>query len=178
MRTRALDENLMRRALGQLDDEIDAATRMIIGGGAALVLAYEHPLATQYVDAFTARGSLSIAEMDAAAKRVAATLNAARDWLNDHFYTYTHVLPDDYSSRLRPVFEGRHLRVEALGPEDLLVMKCFAGRAKDRAHARVLLRLADLDFVDSHLSDLADRGIHRSEAAADYFDDLRDAEGL
>ena len=73
------------------------------------------------------------------------------------------------------MFQGRQLRVDALGPEDLLVMKCFAGRDKDRAHARLLLRLAgDLGIVDRQISSLMDRGYPKARRAADYFDDLRD----
>lgn len=44
---RALDAGLMREAFGRLDARIAKPTRMVIGGGAAMVLAYDHPLATQ-----------------------------------------------------------------------------------------------------------------------------------
>lgn len=174
-----LDKERMQRALRHLDRQLEQAARLVIGGGAAMVLAYDHPLATQDVDAFTARGGLRMSELDAAAKRVAAELDIAPDWLNPHFETFTGVLPSDYATRLRRVFEGRHLVVDALGPEDLLVMKCFAARDKDLPHARRLLRLAaDLDRVDRHLSDLVARRYPGAELAADYFDDLRDAEGV
>lgn len=174
-----LDSERMKRALEHLDGELEQSTRMVIGGGAAMVLAYDHPLATQDVDAFTARGGPTLAELDAAAKRVAAGLDIEPDWLNSHFYTFTTVLPDDYATRLRTVYEGKNLRVDALGPEDLLVMKCFAGRDKDRPHARRLVRLAsDLQVVDRQLSQLLERGHPGADQAADYFDDLRDEEGL
>ena len=144
-----------------------------------MVLAYDYPLATQDVDAFTARGGLSMAELDTAARRVAEQLDLEPDWLNTHFETYTGVLPTGYSERLKRVLEGEHLVVDALGPEDLLVMKCFAGRDKDRGHARKLLRLAgDLDLVDRHLAHLIERRYPGAEKAADYFDDLRDEADL
>lgn len=58
-------------------------------------------------------------------------------------------------------------------------MKCFAGRDKDRPHARKLLAVCDdLDVVDRQLSLLVDRGYAGAEAAADYFDDLRDEAGI
>ncbi|NOY93924.1 MAG: hypothetical protein GXP55_22300 [Deltaproteobacteria bacterium] len=144
-----------------------------------MVLAYDHPLATQDVDAFAARGGLRMAELDVFAKRVAKQLDIEPDWLNSHFETFTGVLPSDYASRLRNVFRGTQLRVDALGPEDLLVMKCFAGRDKDLPHARRLIRLdADLSIVDRQLSELAERRYPGAEKAADYFDDLRDDEGV
>ena len=144
-----------------------------------MVLAYDHPLATQDVDAFAAQGGLRMADLDQMAKVVAAEIDIEPDWLNSHFETFTGVLPDDYSSRLRTVYEGGHLQVDALGPEDLLIMKCFAGRDKDRPHARRLIHIADdLDIVDRHLSALVERRYAKAEQAADYFDDLRDDEGL
>lgn len=174
-----LDARRMREALAGLDGRIGAPARLVIGGGAAMVLAYDHPLATQDVDAFPAKGTLSLAQLDAAAKEVAAELDIEPDWLNGYFYTFTTVLPDDYARRLRTVFQGEHLQVDALGPEDLLVMKCFAGRDKDRPHARKLLRLAqDLSIVDRQLSLLGEQGHPGAEDAADYFDDLRDEEGV
>jgi enoyl-CoA hydratase/carnithine racemase len=176
---KALDRAGMRKALAALDKEIQAPTRLVIGGGAAMVLAYDHPLATHDVDAFTARGGLGIAELDAAAKRVARALDIEPDWLNSHFETYTGVLPEGYSTRLRRVYDGTQLSADALGPEDLLVMKCFAGRDKDRSHARKLIRLvADFDVIDAHLARLVERGYPGAQKAVDYLDDLRDEADL
>jgi len=169
----------MLEALERLDRSIEAAAHLVIGGGAAMVLAYDHPLATADVDAFAGRSGLSMADLAEAARAVAKEMDAAPDWLNAHFETYTAVLPQGYAERLRPVFAGTHLRVDALGPEDLLIMKCFAGRDKDRPHARRLVHLArDLDLVDGHLAHLATRGYPGATRAADYFDDLRDEEDL
>jgi hypothetical protein len=170
----------MREALASLEARLAAPTRLVIGGGAAMVLAYHHTVATQDVDAFTAKGSTTMAELDAAAKLVARDLNIEPDWLNPHFETYTGVLPADYAKRLRRIHEGAQLVVDALGPEDLLIMKCFAARDKDLPHARRLAKLdgVDLDLVDSHLSKLVDRRYPRADRAADYFDDLRDELGL
>lgn len=158
---------------------MSSPARLVVGGGAAMILAYDHPLATQDVDAFAAQGGLRVADLDHLAKQVAAEMDIEPDWLNAHFETFTGVLPDDYGARLRRVFEGAHLTVDALGPEDLLIMKCFAGRDKDLPHARRLIHLADdLDLVDHHLSRLVERRYPKAEQAADYFDDLRDDEGV
>lgn len=177
---RPLDHDLMREALSRLGARVDKPTHLVVGGGAAMVLAYHHTVATQDVDAFTARGSTSMAELDAAAKETARELDIEPDWLNPHFETYTGVLPADYATRLRRIHQGEKLVVDALGPEDLLVMKCFAARDKDLPHARRLATIdgVDLDFVDAHLSKLVERRYPRAERAADYFDDLRDELGL
>lgn len=170
-----LDAARMLKALKMLDGMLEQPARLVIGGGAAMMLAYGYPIATQDVDAFLARGALQIADLETLALRVAEQLHIKPDWLNAHFETFTGVLPENYSARLRPVYAGKQLQVEALGPEDLLIMKCFAGRDKDRPHARKLIRLAkDLKLVDRHLAYLAERRYPGAEKAADYFDDLRD----
>lgn len=169
----------MEAALRKLDAELSGPQRLIIGGGAALALAYQYPLTTHDIDAFIAKGGMSIAEMDRHTKRVAQDMGIAPDWLNSHFESFTYVLPQDYRSRLRNVFTGKFLTVDALGPEDLLIMKCFAGRDKDRPHARKLIRIAtDLSIIDKQLSSLCEKRILGAEKAADYFDDLRDEAGL
>jgi hypothetical protein len=174
-----LDRARMLRAIKSLEKCLPSPARLVVGGGAAMVLAYDYPLATSDVDAFAAAGGLRMAELDRSARQVAAELDLEPDWLNAHFETYTGVLPEGYSARLRSVYRGERLVVDALGPEDLLVMKCFAGRDKDLAHARKLLRLAgDLDLVDAHLAHLIERRYPGAERAADWFDDLRDDEGL
>ena len=169
----------MRLALKSLDALMAEPARLVIGGGAAMTLAYDHPLATQDVDAFAARGGLRMGELDALARKVAGQLNVAPDWLNAHFETFAGVLPADYATRLRRVYTGTHLQVDALGPEDLLLMKCFAARDKDRPHARRLIRIAgDLGIVDGQLAQLAAKRYPGAQKAADYFDDLRDEAGL
>src|SRR5688500_17328698 len=116
MPSRALDSAGMLRALRSLEALLDRPARLVVGGGAAMVLAYDFPLATHDVDAFATRGGLDMATLDAKAKQVARDLDIEPDWLNGHFSTFTGVLPSDYATRLRVVYEGEHLRVDALGP--------------------------------------------------------------
>ncbi len=174
-----LTADKMRESFAQLDRGLTASVHLVVGGGAAMALAFDYPLATEDVDAFTARGSVRLSDLDSIAKQVAKKLGTAPDWLNSHFETFTGVLPNDYAIRLRDVYRGAHLQVDALGPEDLLIMKCFAGRDKDLPHARRLVRIAnDLEIVDAHLSHLCSRRYPGAEDAADFFDDLRDDEGI
>ena len=113
-----------------------------------MVLAHGYPLATSDVDALPKQTSFE--EIDAAVKRVAIELNLPSDWLNPYFSSFTHVLPADFTSRLVRVFSRERLSVEALGREDMLIMKCFAHRPKDLGHARALLRLGvDLTVVEA-----------------------------
>lgn len=113
------------------------------------------------------------------ARRCSEELGIGPTWLNGYFATFLQVLPSDYADRLRPILEGTNLRVLALGAEDLVVMKLFAGRDKDLPHAKALLaKGVDVSRVDDHVQSLALRGFPGAAAAADRLDDLRDALGL
>ena len=171
-----LDRPLVLRAFEALDARLTEPVRLILGGGTAMILAHGHPIATTDADAFPVRGTLNDVAPHALA--VAKELDLEPDWLNPWFTTFTHVLPSDYGSRLVRVFSGKQLEVDALGAEDLLVMKCFAGRDKDRPHAiRLIKQAKDLDLVDRQLSDLVDKRIPGAQKAADLFDDLRERVG-
>lgn len=164
----------LRQAFAALDARLDHPVTLVVGGGTAMLLAHGIAVRTTDVDAYPTSGGL-----DALAphvRAVASELDLAPDWLNPHFETFAHVLPQDYARRLQAVFTGRMLQAAALGAEDLLVMKCFAGREKDVGHARALLRkLSDPGVVDRRIEELMDRGVSGALDAADFLDDLREA---
>jgi len=166
-----LDLATLRAAFRALDARIEAPVTLVVGGGSAMMLAYGLPVRTRDVDAYTATGHLD--DLAPVLRDVARELGLSSDWLNPYFETYTHVLPSDYGSRLREVFAGERLRVMALGVEDLLIMKCFAGREKDVGHARALLKKGpDLALVDGRIQQLIEKGIQGAREAGDFFDDL------
>ncbi len=164
----------LRQAFTALDARLDHPVTLVVGDGTAMLLAHGIAVRTTDVDAYPTSGGLD--ELAPHVRAVAASLDLAPDWLNPHFETFAHVLPQDHGSRLQPVFAGRWLQVAALGAEDLLVMKCFAGREKDIGHARALLRkLRDPGVVDRRIEELMDRGVAGALDAADFLDDLRAA---
>jgi hypothetical protein len=166
-----LTAQLALKAFEALDAELDAPVRLILGGGTAMMLAHGLPVRTADVDAYPRNASLE--PLLPAVRRVGRALGLSPDWLNPHFETFAHVLPADHGSRLVPVYAGKHLEVSALGAEDLLVMKCFAGREKDVGHARALLRRhPDLSLVERRLQELAERGLKGAQDALDFFDEL------
>lgn len=166
-----LDPPSLRTAFRALDSRLEAPVTLIVGGGTAMLLAHGLPVRTRDVDAYTATGHLD--DLGPVLREVAQEVGFASDWLNPYFETFTHVLPPDYGSRLQEVFAGKRLRVMALGVEDLLVMKCFAGREKDVGHARALLRKKpDLAIVDGRIQQLIEKGIKGAREAGDFLDDL------
>lgn len=170
-----LQADQLRAAFEAVDRLLAREVSLVVGGGTAMMLAHRLPVRTSDVDAYPRKGSME--DLLPAVRAVAKELGLPPDWINPHYETFVHVLPPDYGERLRPVFSGERLTVEALGAEDLLVMKCFAGREKDVSHARALLRRdPDVGIVERRLQELAERGVVGAQDALDFFDDLAEAE--
>lgn len=169
-----LTKKMFLEALGALDQELAGAAqkiKLIVGGGGAMILAHSFPLSTTDLDAVPI--AISPSEIDAAVKAVAKKLNLPPDWLNPYFSTFTHTLPADYGSRLITVFDGKNISAQALGREDLLIMKCFAGRTKDIAHARALVKAgADVEFAEKHIETLRKKRIPGADKALDFLDEI------
>lgn len=166
-----LDRELLARAFTELDRRLPGPVTLIVGGGTAMLLAHGIPVRTTDVDAYPTGATFEA--MDPAIKQVARELGLPADWINPHFATFAHVLPSDYGSRLKSVFSGERLSVQALGAEDLLVMKCFAGRAKDVGHAKALLRRRpDLSIVEDRLQALLEKRVPGAREALDFLDDV------
>jgi hypothetical protein len=169
-----LDAAQLQRAFTALDLLVPRSVTLIVGGGTAMMLGYQLPVRTTDVDAYPREGNLE--ELQGAILEVAKQQGLAKDWINPWFETFAYVLPTDYGARLRPIFKGARLEVVVLGVEDLLVMKCFAGREKDVSHARALLRRRpELAVVERRLQELADKGVKGAQDALDFYDDLTEA---
>src|SRR5437868_14441816 len=134
-----LDKSLALKALKHLDqallDNDLPSTRMTVGGGASMLLAHGFPGKTNDVDAVPTKGA-AFEEIKALAEKIAKELSLAHDWLNPHYQAFTVYLPSDAKDRTTVIYNGKRLIVEALGPEDVLIMKLMAGRSKDRAHIK------------------------------------------
>lgn len=168
-----MNQQVMRKALEHLDKKLKTPVEILIGGGAAMLLAHGFPLATLDIDGLVLRGRLTDAELDPLVKAVAKELSIPADWLNSYFNTFLYTLPADYQDRLQTIYTGKHLTVLALGVEDLLILKCFAGRPKDRPHARALYKKSrHPEIVDGHLQKLLEQNVPGSREAADFFDEL------
>src|SRR3989338_4241836 len=168
----AVDVTQMKAALKALDALLPEKMELLIGGGAAFVLAHQIPLATMDIDGLPYKTGIALANLDSLIKKIAKKLNLPNDWLNPYFSTFTYSLPKDYSGRLVPVYKGKKLLASALGKEDLLIMKCFAGREKDILHARALLKKGlKTQLVSNHLSKCLEEGIPKAQEANDFFYD-------
>lgn len=166
-----LTAEIMIKALHRLDELIEEPVTLIMGGGGAMILAHGFPLGTTDIDAIPK--GMDVGALDVWVKRIASEQGIAPDWLNPYFSTFVHTLPSDYGTRLIEVFSGERLRVLALGKEEMLIMKCFAHRQKDVAHAKALIKKgADLKRVESQIESLRSKGIPGAQLALDFLDDV------
>jgi len=171
----SLNAQIMLKALESLDSLLPKSVSLLIGGGGAMVLAYQFPLVTADIDAI-AKG-MDQEELAPMIWQVSQKLNLPVDWLNPWFSSFTLTLPADFRSRVQTVYQGRLLKVEALGKEDLLVMKCFAHRSKDIPHARALVRQgANTEFVMDHIESLRPKKLPHTQEALDFLDEILDME--
>lgn len=163
----------MLQALKALDQKLSGSVTLIIGGGGAMVLAHQFPLSTSDIDAISK--GIELSELDALVKEVAVELSIAKDWLNPYYGSFIHTLPPEYGSRLITVYEGKFLQAKCLGKEDLLIMKCFAGRPKDISHARVLIRSgASTEVVEKHIRSLQKNRIPGAKKALVFLHEQED----
>ncbi len=174
-----MDAKQMKAALHALDDATVHPLQLIIGGGAAFVLAHHIPLSTMDIDGIPYKTQLSLSDIDRMVKKVAQKLSLPYDWFNTYFSTFTYSLPKDYGTRLVCILKGKNLTAWALSKEDLLIMKCFAAREKDIAHAKLLINKGvDLVLVSNHLQYCIDIGLPKSQEASDFFYDLCEQMGI
>ncbi len=175
-----LTKKIMQEALAALDHKLSRnpapkKTNLIVGGGGAMILAHGFPKGTMDVDAIPREGNAE--ELAPLVREVAKDLSLEPDWLNPYFSSFSHTLPPDYAKRLISVYEGKHLKAEALGKEEMLIMKCFAHRAKDIPHARALIReKADLDLVEKRFEELLQKQIPGTLAAKKFLQEVLDLE--
>ena len=144
--------------------------KLLLAGGAALVVLYEARDTTKDVDAFLLDPT-SAETVRRAAREVASDLGLPDDWLNDGVKGYVHGL-----ALGEIVLESGKIAVQALAPPQLLAMKLSAWRDDvDVEDARLLLSKLGRDrelvwrSIEPHL-------VPGRELKAKYaFDDLWEA---
>lgn len=168
----------MLRAFQALDKRLKVDVQIIVGGGAAMLLAHGIPLSTMDIDGLPVHTQMTLAELDPLIKGVARELKINPHWFNSYFGLFTYTIPPDYEKRLKEIYRGEYLKVSAFGIDDLLIMKSFSGREKDIGHARALIQKgANLNFVDDYIQNLKDKGVPGAGEALDFLDEIRDQVG-
>lgn len=174
MSDKPISLQIMKESFAKLDEKLNQhslAATLIMGGGGAMIFAHGFPLATTDVDAIPK--GIELSELDILAKEVAMELSLPSDWLNSYFSTFSYVVLPDYEAHLIEVFRGKKLSVKCLSKEDMLIMKCFAHRPKDIAHAKALIKQgANLKKVEKHIEFLKSKKIGEASKALDFLDEM------
>ena len=145
----ALQQDDISRLLKRLNDELaptGITGELYLVGGAVMCLAFDARQSTKDIDGFF-KPARVIREV---ARRVAADLGLAGDWLNDAVKGYLSNKGD-----FREYLELSNLRVMIASPEYLLAMKCLALRLgeefHDEADVRFLLRYQNITSYQNAL---------------------------
>lgn len=137
----------IERALVLLNDELKElgeAREIIICGCASLNLQKYTDRATQDVDVIIPKIDLIL---EKASAKVARLLNTNLDWLNDHAYSVSEILPKGWQDRVELIFSADFLKVKSISREDLILTKLDALSNRDRD----LLDLVSMRPTDNEL---------------------------
>ncbi|MGZ3806411.1 MAG: DUF6036 family nucleotidyltransferase [Pseudobdellovibrionaceae bacterium] len=174
-----MNKALALKALQSLDEKLANSSlpkiTLTVGGGGAMILKHDYSGATVDIDAVPS--NIDFEELKPFMEKVAKELKIAPDWLNPYYQAFTVYLPKDSKNRMSDIYVGNKLLVKSLGPEEILIMKLMAGRAKDMAHIKHLLKMKiDLSIVENRLEELTALFPKIAKKALDLLDDLTESE--
>jgi Nucleotidyltransferase of unknown function (DUF6036) len=165
----ALTADDILRAFTALSEELERQNqhaKIIVVGGAALVLLFRARESTKDVDAYFLQPEASV--IRGAAEKVATRLELPSDWLNDAAKAYL------VSATVGAVlYESKYLNVRAATTTQLLAMKLAAWRdIVDREDAKLLL--SEMDGSPEQIWSLVRPFVppHQVDKASYAFDDL------
>ena len=168
----ALTADDILRAFDALSEELareNHHAKILVVGGAALVLLFRARESTKDVDAYFVQPEASV--IREAAGTVAARLDLPKDWLNDAAKAYLVG-----ATVGAPLYASQHLDVRAAAIPQLLAMKLAAWRdVVDRSDARLLL--SEMDGSAEQIWSIVKRFVppHQLDKASYAFEDLWEA---
>lgn len=116
-------------ALERLGELIPEKARLVIAGGAALILGNHVDRGTGDLDVVYSEPPL--ARLRSAILQVAQEKGLSPHWLNDGVKAFGDVLPEDFDQRTDRMGTFGNLRVFLLGRMDLILSKFYGGREVD-----------------------------------------------
>jgi len=133
-----MDKSLLINALKELDRQVTYHFKIVIVGGAAMIIHFGATRATRDVDAIVEGDNLR--EIKNASKIVAEKFELDDDWLNDSVKGFANILPPDFHKRITKLeLDLYNLEIFVLGIAEQLIMKIVALREQDLEDIEVLL---------------------------------------
>jgi len=139
-----VDKTLLLNVLKELDKRVTNHFKIIIVGGAAMIINFGATRATRDIDAIVEGDNLR--EIKTAAKKVAEKFQLDDEWLNDSVKGFADVLPFDFQKRITKLdMELNNLEIFVLGIAEQLTMKIVALREQDLEDIEILLPQLTVD---------------------------------
>ncbi len=133
-----MDKNLLIKVLQELDKQVTYHYKIIIVGGAAMIMHFGATRVTRDIDAILVGDNLR--EIKKAAKNVAEKYQLDNDWLNDNVKGFAIVLPPDFNKRVTKLdIKLLNIEIFVLGLSEQLIMKIVALREQDLEDIEILL---------------------------------------
>jgi len=133
-----MDKSLLIKALKELDKQVTYHFKIVVVGGAAMIIHFGATRATRDVDAIVEGDNLR--EIKNASKIVAEKFQLDDDWLNDSVKGFANILPPDFHKRITKLeLDLYNLEIYVLGIAEQLIMKIVALREQDLEDIDVLL---------------------------------------
>lgn len=137
-KTQNVDKSLLINALKELDKHVTYHFKIVIVGGAAMIIHFGATRATRDVDAIVEGDNLR--EIKKASRIVADKFQLDEDWLNDNVKGFATILPTDFHKRIKRLELGLYnIEIFVLGIAEQLIMKIVALREQDLEDIEVLL---------------------------------------
>ena len=147
-----MTEDLDRARIVELLDELSkelsfsrTRAQVYVVGGAAIALAFDISRFTKDVDVLITRAHEDLIK---AAQTVARNNDLPESWLNE---VAIGILPARTDPNARSVYYSPCLTVSSASARHLLAMKIQAGRGKDRADIKFLMKHLELQSADEAL---------------------------
>ncbi len=152
--------------LKELDKLLTCHYKVIIAGGAAMIIHYGASRATRDVDAIIEGGNLY--KIRDAARKIADKFNLNDNWFNDSIKGFANILPPDFQERTKALqIELSNIEIYAIGIAEQLIMKIIALREQDLEDIEILLPklteedkqvvLRDIDHISKTRPDWAQK---------------------
>lgn len=140
-----MDKSLLISALKELDKQVTFHFKIVIVGGAAMIIHFGATRVTRDVDAIVEGDNFR--EIKSASRIVAEKFQLDEEWLNDSVKGFASILPPDFHKRMTKLdLELRNIELFVLGIAEQLIMKIIALREQDLEDIELLLpQLSDED---------------------------------
>jgi len=170
-----LSKNKILELFHYLDNKLNKKIRLIVGGGAAIILKYGVERRTTDVDII--KSSIPIINIKDKIEQTAHDAHIPPNTLNDHAGHVKQYLPQDYEDRLTGINEKfKNLEINFISKVDLVIMKLSVDTIRDRDIndiAEIKLSLRERNLVQNLINNIPKHDPQFAQYMENKFIDLK-----